>query len=135
MVDAYLQKQYKLESSENFDEYMKELGVGLVTRKLGNTVSPVVELKKEGDEYILTSNSAFKNIVTKFTPGVEFDQETPDGRKVKSTITIEGNTLKEVQKAGDGKVTTIDRTWTDDEIKMVMNIGDITATRIYKVQQ
>jgi len=134
MVDAYLGKKYKLETSENFDEFMKEIGVGLITRKVGNSVSPVVELNKEGDEYILTSNSTFKNVVTKFKPGEEFDQETPDGRKVKATITVEGNTLKEVQKGDDGKLTTIDRTWTDDEIKMVMSAGDITATRIYKIQ-
>ncbi|XP_076256723.1 fatty acid binding protein isoform X2 [Rhynchophorus ferrugineus] len=132
MVDAFLGKKYKLSSSENFDEFMKEIGVGLVTRKVGNAVSPVVELNKEGDEYVLTSNSTFKNVVLKFTPGVEFDQETPDGRKVKATITVDGNTLKEVQKA-DGKVTTIDRTFSDDEIKMVMTVGDITATRIYKL--
>lgn len=93
--------------------------MGLITRKVGNTVSPVIDLKKEGDEYILSSSSTFKNVVTRFKPGVEFDEETPDGRKVKATITIEGNTLKEVQKSPDGKVTTIDRTFTDDEVKIV----------------
>ncbi|XP_030760275.1 fatty acid-binding protein, adipocyte isoform X2 [Sitophilus oryzae] len=134
MVDAFLGKKYKLESSENFDEFMKELGVGLVTRKVGNAVSPVVELNKDGEDYVLTSNSTFKNVVLKFKPGVEFDQETPDGRKVKATITVDGNTLKEVQKGADGKLTTIDRTFSDDEIKMIMTVGDITATRIYKLQ-
>lgn len=87
---------------------------------MGNAVSPVVSLQKEGDEYILTSDSTFKHVVTKFKPGVEFDHETPDGRKVKSTITVNGNTLHEVQKGGDGKETVIDRTFTDDEIKIVM---------------
>lgn len=93
--------------------------MGLVTRKMGNAVSPVVDLVKEGDEYTLSSSSTFKNVVVKFKPGVEFDQETPDGRKVKATITVDGNTLREVQKGADGKVTTIDRTFSDDEIKMV----------------
>ncbi|XP_030760274.1 fatty acid-binding protein, muscle isoform X1 [Sitophilus oryzae] len=127
-------KKYKLTTSERFDEYMKALGVGLVTRKVGNAVSPVVELNKDGEDYVLTSNSTFKNVVLKFKPGVEFDQETPDGRKVKATITVDGNTLKEVQKGADGKLTTIDRTFSDDEIKMIMTVGDITATRIYKLQ-
>lgn len=90
-----------------------------MTRKVGGAVSPVVTLQKEGDEYVLTSDSTFKHVVTKFKPGVEFDQDTPDGRKVKSTITIDGNTLHEVQKGADGKETIIDRTFTDDEIKMV----------------
>lgn len=83
-------------------------------------MSPVVELSKEGDEYVLTSNSTFKNVATKFQPGVEQDLETADGRKVKSIFTIDGNTIKEVQKGADGKVvSTLDRTFTNDEIKMV----------------
>nr|CAI5860833.1 unnamed protein product [Callosobruchus analis] len=118
-LSEFLGKKYKLASSDKFDEYMKALGVGLVTRKMGNAVSPVVELKKEGDEYVLSSTSTFKNVVLKFKPGVEFDQETPDGRKVKATITVDGNTLKETQKNADGTTTTIDRTFTNDEVKMV----------------
>lgn len=93
--------------------------MGLITRNVGNAVSPVVCLKKEGDEYVLTSESTFKNITIKFKPGVEFDQETADGRKVKATITVEGNKLHEVQKGADGKETIIDRTFTEDEINMV----------------
>lgn len=94
-----------------------------MTRKMGNAVSPVVDLTKSGDEYTLTSVSTFKNVVLKFKPGVEFDQETPDGRKVKSTITIDGATLHEVQKdPNNGKETTIDRTFSNDEVKMVRNI-------------
>ncbi|XP_044261059.1 fatty acid-binding protein, adipocyte isoform X2 [Tribolium madens] len=135
MVDAHLGKKYKLASSENFDEFMKALGVGLVTRKVGNAVSPVVELTKNDDEYTLSSSSTFKNVVLKFKPGVEFDQDTPDGRKVKATITVDGNTLHEVQKdPNSGKETVIDRTFTDDEVKMVMSVDNITATRIYKIQ-
>lgn len=86
---------------------------------MGNAVSPVVTLQKEGDEYIFTSDSTFKHVELKFKPGVEFDQETPDGRKVKATITIDGNKLHEVQKGSDGKETIIDRTFTDDEVTMV----------------
>jgi len=126
-------KKYKLVSSENFDEYMKTLGVGLVTRKMGNTVSPVVELKKEGDVYTLTSSSTFKTTVISFEPGKEFDEETADGRKVKTTMTIDGNKLTQVQKGVD-RTTTIVREFTADEMKAVMHVDDIVCTRIYKAQ-
>ncbi|XP_063926986.1 fatty acid-binding protein, adipocyte isoform X2 [Zophobas morio] len=134
-LDSVLGKKFKLSKSENFDDYLKALGVGLVTRKMGNAVSPVVDLTKDGEEYTLSSSSTFKNVILKFKPGVEFDQETPDGRKVKATITVDGNTLHEIQKdPGSGKETVIDRTFTDDEVKMVMSVEGITATRIYKIQ-
>lgn len=101
---------------------------------MGNAVSPVVELTKSGDEYTLSSSSTFKNVVVKFKPGVEFDQETPDGRTVKSVFTVDGATLHEVQTSADGKKTTIDRTWSNDEIVMEMQVDDIKAKRVYKIQ-
>lgn len=135
MINNILGKKYKLISSDNFDEFMKVFGVNLVMRKMGNVVSPTVVLTKCEDEYILNSNSTFKNITIKFKPGVEFDQETPDGRKVKSTITIDGLTLHEIQTDSNGKETIIDRIFSDDEIKIIMNVDDIVATRIYKLQE
>jgi fatty acid-binding protein 7 len=91
----------------------------MLTRKMGNTVSPVVELTKTDDgKYSLSSNSAFKNTSIKFNLNEEFDEETPDGRKVKSTITQEGNKLIHVQK-NDKLSTTIVREFQPDELKMV----------------
>lgn len=87
----------------------------------------------EVDEYVLTSNSTPKNLTVKFRPGVECDQEITDGRKVKATITVDGNTLQ-VQKNADGFQTIIDRIFSDYEIKMVCNLGEVTASRIYKLQ-
>lgn len=94
---------------------------------MGNAVSPVVDLQKDGDDYVLNSVSTFKNIVLKFKPGVEFDQDTPDGRKVKATVTVDGNTLVEVQKNADGSQTVINRTFSDDEVKMVSKIFRFTV--------
>ncbi|KAK9680498.1 Lipocalin / cytosolic fatty-acid binding protein family [Popillia japonica] len=134
MVDAFLGKKYKLSTSENFDDFMKALGVGLVTRKMGATVSPVISLNKDGDDYVLTSQSTFKNMTSKFKPGVEFDDETADGRKVKSTITFNGNILTEIQKDNNGKVTTLERTFTDSDVTIVCKVDDIVCTRVYKLQ-
>ena len=77
--------EWKLESSENFEELMKELGVGYVLRKLGATTKPNVKFEKndESDECTFSTISAIKTIVLKFKLNEEFDEETADGRKVK----------------------------------------------------
>nr|AGM32122.1 lipocalin / cytosolic fatty-acid binding protein [Coptotermes formosanus] len=123
-------KKYKLASSDKFDEYMKAIGVGLVVRKMGNAVSPVIELTLNGDEYTLTSQSTFKNTSITFKLGEEFEEETPDGRKVKTVITQDGNKLIQVQKGQ--KETTIIREFSEDEVKMTLTVDDIVCTRIYK---
>ncbi|XP_011189615.1 probable fatty acid-binding protein [Zeugodacus cucurbitae] len=123
-------KKYKLEKSENFDEYMKELGVGMVMRKMGNSVSPTVELKKDGETYTFTTTSTFKTSSINFKLGEEFDEETLDGRKVKSIITLNGNTLVQEQK-GD-KPSSIVREFTDSELVTTLTINNVKSVRVYK---
>ncbi|KAK4877871.1 hypothetical protein RN001_010377 [Aquatica leii] len=134
MIDSFLGKKYKLASSENFDEFMKALGVGFAIRKAGGLAHPVVELHKKDDKYVFTSNSTFKKIEFEFKDGVEFDQETPDGRNVKSVITIDGNVLNEVQKDSKGD-TIIKRTFSDSELKMELQFGEIKSVRTYKIHE
>uniref|UniRef100_A0A6V7I2C5 Lipocalin/cytosolic fatty-acid binding domain-containing protein n=1 Tax=Bracon brevicornis TaxID=1563983 RepID=A0A6V7I2C5_9HYME len=84
---------------------------------MGAQVSPVVELNKDGDTFSLKTTSTFKSSEVKFKLGEEFDEETPDGRKVKSVITLDGNKMTHVQK-GD-KVTDIVREFGPTEMKAV----------------
>ncbi|BFF88991.1 probable fatty acid-binding protein [Drosophila madeirensis] len=127
---SFVGKKFKLEKSENFDEYMKELGVGLVLRKMGNSISPTVEVTIEGDTYTLTTTSTFKTSSISFKLGEEFDEETLDGRQVKSIITLDGNKLIQEQK-GD-KPSTIVREFTDGDLTTTLTIGAVKSVRIYK---
>lgn len=102
----------------------------MVLRKMGNTVSPTVDLVKDGDEYTFNTVSTFKSSVIKFKLGEEFEEETLDGRKVKSVITLDGNKLIHEQK-GD-KAHTIFREFTDTDLTTTMTLNNITCKRLYK---
>nr|CAD7463035.1 unnamed protein product [Timema tahoe] len=132
-MEAFLGKKYKLAASENFDEYMKAVGVGLMTRKMGNTVSPVIELTESGGEYTLKTTSTFKSSVLTFKIGEECEEETADGRKVKCTCTIDGNKLIQVQK-GD-KDSTIIREFTPEQVTATLTADGVVCTRIYKLEK
>ncbi|XP_033321472.1 fatty acid binding protein isoform X1 [Megalopta genalis] len=132
-AEEFLGKQYKLFSSENFDEFMKALGVGVMTRKMGSCVSPVVELTEDNGLYTLKTTSTFKSGDIKFKLGEEFEEETPDGRKVKSVCTLDGNKLMQVQKGE--KQTTIEREFMPTEMKAIMKVDDVVCTRMYKLQE
>ncbi|KAF0759079.1 fatty acid-binding protein, muscle-like [Aphis craccivora] len=114
--------KFKLETSENFDEFCKALGVIEVMRTLGKVMSPVVELtKKQDGKFVLTCNTMIRNTSMEFNLGEEFIEETLDAHKVRSIITQEGNKLVHIQKGlSNRKETTIIREFEPDQLKMVM---------------
>uniref|UniRef100_A0A3Q2L425 Fatty acid binding protein 4 n=1 Tax=Equus caballus TaxID=9796 RepID=A0A3Q2L425_HORSE len=117
MCDAFV-GTWKLVASENFDEYMKEVGVGFATRKVAGMAKPNMIISVNGDVITIKTESTFKNTEISFKLGQEFDEVTADDRKVKSTITLEGGILVHVQK-WDGKSTTINRKRVDDKLVLV----------------
>ncbi|XP_029705104.1 uncharacterized protein [Takifugu rubripes] len=82
MVDAFC-ATWKLVESENFDDYMKALGVGFATRQVGNVTKPTVIISLEGDKVVVRTQSTFKNTEISFKLGEEFDETTADDRNCK----------------------------------------------------
>ncbi|CAM4749713.1 unnamed protein product [Rotaria magnacalcarata] len=74
---------------EHFDEYMKEIGVGLTTRLAAKSIKPRLIISENGGKWTVRSESSVKTTSYDFTPGVEFAETTADGRDVKSTIKFE----------------------------------------------
>lgn len=99
---------------------------------MGAAVSPVVTVTEDNGLYTMKTTSTFKSQELKFKLGEEFDEETPDGRKVKSVITLEGNKMKHVQK-GD-KDTVIEREFTPSEMKAVSRVN-FTAIKFNSVSR
>ena len=89
---------WKLTNSENFDEYMKEIGVNFVMRKAAGTMKPHVKFEINGDEWTFTTTSTLKTHTIKYKLNTEFEEETLDGRKCRTTFTFENNQLIQTQK-------------------------------------
>ncbi|GFT10902.1 fatty acid-binding protein [Nephila pilipes] len=126
---ANLCGSFKLISSENFGEFLKEIGVNLMTRKLAESSKPTVEIKQEGDEYVVKT-IAFKNSEIRFKLGQEFEEKRLDGNTVKTVVSLENGKL--VQKQFGDKEVTITREVDGDTLKVVCESGSVVSTRIYK---
>uniref|UniRef100_V5HUZ2 Fatty acid-binding protein n=1 Tax=Ixodes ricinus TaxID=34613 RepID=V5HUZ2_IXORI len=98
--------KWKLTESENFDDFLKELGVGLTWRKLAQTSKPSVELKCDGDKWSIKTSTLLKTSDVSFTLGQEFEEGRIDGVKVKSLCTLDGDKLVQKQ-FGDKEVTIV----------------------------
>ncbi|KAG1963458.1 fatty acid binding protein 7, brain, b [Pimephales promelas] len=130
MVEAFC-GTWKLVNSENFDEYMKAIGVGFAVRQVGNVTKPTIIISKEGDKVVQKTQSTFKNTEISFTLGEEFDETTADDRNCKSTVVMDGDRLVHVQK-WNSKETTFVREIKDGKMVTKLTIGDVVAVRTYE---
>jgi fatty acid-binding protein 3 len=62
---------------------MKELGVGWALRMTAKGVKPRIIISETDGKWTLRTESVIKTLSYEFTPGVEFDETTADGREVK----------------------------------------------------
>ncbi|XP_024059658.1 fatty acid-binding protein, adipocyte-like [Terrapene carolina triunguis] len=122
---------WKLISSENFEDYMRELGVGFATRKMAGMAKPNVIISTNGDVITIKTESTFKNTEISFKLGEEFEETTADDRKVKSIITLDNGSLIQVQK-WDGKETTLIRKLVDGKLVVECTMNNVTCTRVYE---
>ncbi|KAK5855144.1 hypothetical protein PBY51_005278 [Eleginops maclovinus] len=129
MVDVFL-GTWNLKESEKFDEYMKKLGVGFATRKVGNITKPTTIISMDGDMVTVKTQSSVKNTELSFKMDEEFDENTADDRKVKSFVTIDGGKLVHTQK-WDGKETSLVREVQGNNLTLTLTMDDVISIRRY----
>jgi len=124
--------KFKLTSSDNFDEFLKELGVNFVLRNLAKTSTPVVEITKDGDTFSLKTTTAIKNSEIKFELGKEFEEARMDGKNVKTVVVADGNKLIQTQ-FGDKEVKIV-REFNGNELVVTASVGAVNSVRKYTKQ-
>jgi len=122
---------WNLKSSDKFDEYMKELGVGFATRKVGGMTKPTTIISMDGDTVTVKTVSSIKTTEINFKLGEEFDETTADDRKVKSIVTVEDGKLVHIQR-WDGKETSLVREVSGNSLVLTLTLGNVVCTRNYE---
>lgn len=93
-------------------------------------VHPTCYLVKDGDSFSFHTDSTFKNSVIKFKLGEEFENETLDGRKVQTVITLDGDKMTQVEKGE--KKSEIIREFSESELVVTCTYEDVVSKRWYK---
>ncbi|XP_074841820.1 fatty acid-binding protein 5-like [Carettochelys insculpta] len=128
-IDDFLGK-WSLLSSEGFDDYMKALGVNMAMRKMGTVVKPDVYISKDGDTITIKTESTFKSSQFSFKLGEKCEENTVDGRKVQTLVTLNGNALTQLQQ-WDGKESTIVRKIDDGNLVVECEMNGCKCRRVY----
>uniref|UniRef100_A0A0B7BWG6 Lipocalin/cytosolic fatty-acid binding domain-containing protein n=1 Tax=Arion vulgaris TaxID=1028688 RepID=A0A0B7BWG6_9EUPU len=120
---------WNIDGNNNFDAYMKACGVSFMTRKLAGSIKAVVHISFEGENGTVRTVSTFKDHSCNFTLGKEFDEETIDGRKYKTTFTFDDEKLVQTQKGTNPSVIT--RFVKDGKLYVDMECEGVKADRNY----
>ncbi|XP_066473779.1 gastrotropin [Tiliqua scincoides] len=82
--------KYELESEENYDSFMKCIGVPADVIEKARNFKVITEVVQNGDEFTWTQTyQGGKSMTNKFIIGKESDMEILGGKKFKATIKME----------------------------------------------
>ncbi|XP_067263079.1 fatty acid binding protein 1-A, liver [Chanodichthys erythropterus] len=133
MIDPYFCLQllmdfsgkYQLESHENFEAFMKAIGLPEDEIEKGKDIKSISEIQQDGNDFKVTVTAGTKVILYSFTVGEECELETFTGEKAKTVVHMDGNKLTVFVKGIDS-VTELD----GDTISNTLSFDGIVYKRI-----
>ncbi|KAH1169698.1 hypothetical protein KIL84_000683 [Mauremys mutica] len=120
--------KFELQSQENFEPFMKALGLSDELIEKGKDIKSISEIVQNGKKFKVTVTTGSKVLTNEFTIGEEAELETPTGEKVKAVVQMEGDNKLVTNLNKIKSVTEIK----GDIVTNTMILGDISYTRISK---
>ncbi|KAJ3604059.1 hypothetical protein NHX12_028800 [Muraenolepis orangiensis] len=120
--------KYQLESQENFETFMKAIGLPDELIQKGKDIKSVSEIEENGDSFKVTVTTGSKVMVNTFVVGQEAELENITGTKVKAVVMREANKLK----VSLGSVESVTELVDSDTLVNTMTLGAIVYKRISK---
>ena len=128
--------KYERVSEEQYEDFLKALGVNFMLRKAASVSTPVMEVSELGGVWSIKTSTSLKAMELKFKIGEAFNETTPDGREVSAMVTLEGNKFiseQTAKKSGQKSTKTV-REFTGSECIVTMTIigSDIVCVQKFK---
>ncbi|NXY53734.1 FABPL protein, partial [Callaeas wilsoni] len=120
--------KYELQHQENFEPFMKALGLPEDLIQKGKDIKSISEIVQDGKKFKITVTAGSKVMTHEFTIGEESELELPNGEKAKTVVQLEGNNKLVAEAKGMKSVTELN----GDTITHTMTMGDLTFKRVSK---
>ncbi|XP_030048428.1 fatty acid-binding protein 1, liver [Microcaecilia unicolor] len=120
--------KYELQSQENFEPFMKAIGLPDDLIEKGKDLKSISEIEQNGKTFKVTVTTGSKVLSNEFTIGEEAEIETLTGEKVKTIVHLEGDNKLVVNLKAVKSVTEL----AGDTLINTLTVGDIIYKRISK---
>ncbi|KAM6945017.1 fatty acid-binding protein, liver-type-like [Lycodopsis pacificus] len=121
--------KYQLESQENFESFMKAIGLPDELIQKGKDIKSISEIEEDGDNFKVTVTTGSKILVNTFKIGEEAELETLTGEKAKAVVQRDGNKLTVSLKGIESVTELVD----GNTIVNTMTLGSIVYKRTRKL--
>ncbi|XP_045883762.1 fatty acid-binding protein 5-like [Meles meles] len=123
--------KWRLVESKGFDEYMKEVGVGMALRKVGAIAKPDCITSSDGKNLTIKTESTLKTTQFSCNLREKFEESTADGRKTQTVCNFTDGALVQHQE-WDGKESTITRKLENVKLVVECVMNNVTCTQVYE---
>ncbi|XP_010004789.1 PREDICTED: fatty acid-binding protein, epidermal-like, partial [Chaetura pelagica] len=107
-------------------------GVGMAMRKMGSVAKPDVYIIKDGDTVTVKTESTFKTSQFSFKLGEKFEENTLDGRKTQTLVSLKDDGSLIQEQGWDGKKTIITRKLVDGQLVVECDMNGVKCIRVYQ---
>ncbi|XP_038163976.1 fatty acid-binding protein, liver-type-like isoform X2 [Cyprinodon tularosa] len=120
--------KYQLESQENFEPFMKALGLPDELIQKGKGLKSITEIEENGDNFKVTVTTGSTALANSFTIGKETELQNIAGEKMKGVVKREGGKLKVTLKG----IETVTEMMDANTLVNTMTLGEIVYKGISK---
>ncbi|OQR68871.1 fatty acid-binding protein5 isoform 1 [Tropilaelaps mercedesae] len=125
---------WKLAESENFGEFLKELGVTYIMRKFAETAKPIITFSLDGDRWTMQQSTVIRTTCATFRMGEVFVERRLDGVNVRTVVYMDGSKMIQRHFADPSenlKEVLIVREILNNQMVVKATVGGVTCIRKY----
>ncbi|UJR22015.1 hypothetical protein I4U23_025082 [Adineta vaga] len=120
-------------NGDSMDEYLKEIGVGMMGRMVAKSMKPRLIISETNGKWTLRTETSLRTMSIEFVPNEEYEETTADGRELKGIVRFENGKWIQTMHDKNGKESMVTR-WVDDQDQqqIILECGKAKAHRIHK---
>ncbi|XP_072920076.1 fatty acid-binding protein, intestinal [Hemitrygon akajei] len=126
---------WKVERNENYEQFMDQMGVNVMKRKLALHDNLKITIHQDGNKFTVKESSTFRTKDVEFTLGVSFEYSLADGTELQGSWNLEGDKLLgKFTRKDNGKELLTHREIVGNELVQTYSYDGVDAKRFFKKQ-